>query len=247
MAQPFERLRSGIAVACLVGIPTVSMSDEAFDEKVRQTLLNNPEIVLEVFAILERKTEDRERRQDLALIGSVARDLFELPDDHDAEIGPVLVEFVDYQCGYCRRAEAELAALKAEHPEIDMKLMQFPILGEQSVELARLALATRNLYGEEQYHLFNDVVLQGGEAAVSNIDRFLSELGFDVEALREAAASPEIDEELAATHELARKLNISGTPGFVTPSQIHRGFATAEVLAQSALRHLQVSEDVQTQ
>ena len=247
MAQPFERLRSGIAVACLVGIPTVSLSDEAFDEKVRQTLLNNPEILLEVFAILERKTEDRERRHDLALIGSVARDLFELPDDHDAEIGPVLVEFVDYQCGYCRRAAAELAALKAEHPEIDMKLMQFPILGEQSVELARLALATRNLHGEEQYHLFNDVVLQGGEAAVSNIDRFLSELGFDVEALREAAASPEIDEELVATHELARKLNISGTPGFVSPSQIHRGFATAEVLAQSALRHLQVSEDVQAQ
>ena len=247
MVQPFEWLKNGIAVGCLVGIPTISLSDEAFDEKVRQTLLNNPEIVLEVFAILEQKNEERERRQDFGLIGSVASELFELPDDEDAVIGPVVVEFVDYQCGYCRRAEAEVSALKAEHPEIEVKLIQFPILGEKSVELARLALATRNLYGEEQYHLFNDVMLQGGDVAVRSPDRFISEMGFDVEALREAAASPEIDAELVASQEMARKLNISGTPGFVTPSRIHRGFVTTDVLVESANWHLQADTALQTQ
>ena len=231
-------LRSSVLIVG-VWLGQAAQADEVFDEKVRQALLNNPEIVLEVFAILERKNEERERRQDLGLIGSVASELFAIPDDEDAVIGPVVVEFVDYQCGYCRRAEAEVAALRSEHPEIEVRLLQFPILGEQSVEMARLALATRNLYGEEQYHLFNDVMLQGGDAAVNNLDRFLSEMGFDVEALREAAASPEIDEELAATHELARKLKISGTPGFVTPSRIHRGYTVAADLAQSALWHLQ--------
>lgn len=218
----------------LTAMPAVA--DDAFDQQVRDTLLRNPQIMLEVFAILEKQNDERERRADALLIETARDDLFGNGADGVGSNAPVVVEFVDYQCAYCRRAESELQKLKDSNPEIVIKVIQLPILGDQSVELARIALAAKELYGEESYLALNDAFLQGGETAVHNVDRFLEAMGYDAAALRLAADGDDIEQELVTAHGLARRLQISGTPGFVTRTQIHRGFVAAQELAESALR-----------
>ncbi len=209
---------------------------EAFDEQVRDALLRNPEIVLEVFAILERQNDERQAQKDAAVLDAVSEMLF---GDVDQELGqgtPVMIEFVDYNCSYCRRAEEEVLAVLEANETVVLKVLQLPILGDSSVEAARLAYAAKLIYGEEKYLEINRALLEGGALAMQNLDGFLAAMGFDPDALREAADDPQIDDHLTTTRELARRLNITGTPGFITRTRIHRGFVAADELTESALK-----------
>ena len=230
-------MRNGLCLAILLNTSAGALlADPAFDAQVRETLLRKPEIILEVFAVLERQNDERQRQKDAALISSVADDLFAEIANVADNSAPIVVEFVDYNCAYCRRSEVEVEQLLASHPSVQLKVVQFPILGEQSVEVARLALAAQLIYGEETYQEISRALLQGGAPAMQNVDGFLSEMGFDVAELRAGSADPRIDHILNTTSEIARRLNITGTPGFVTKTQIHRGFVPADALTESALR-----------
>ena len=220
---------------CLIAAP--AQADESFDLQVRDALLRNPEIVLEVFAILEKRQDERAAARDQALLRELAEELFgALGGTDEAGQKPVLIEFVDYNCSYCRRAEAEVTKALAANPEIELRLLQLPILGPSSVDAARMAYAAKLTFGDETYRRINDALLQGGAPAMSNLDAFLDEMGFDVAALRAASLDPRVDEHLETTHGLARRLGITGTPGFVTRTAIHRGFVGSDELIESALR-----------
>lgn len=212
------------------------MADESFDAKVRDALLRNPEIVLEVFAILERQNDERQALKDAALLDTVSELLFADIDADRGQETPIVVEFVDYNCAYCRRAGDEVESVLAENDNVVLKVLQFPILGDNSVEAARLAYAAKILYGEDKYLEINKALLEGGAPAMQNLDGFLAAMGFDPNALRHAADDPQIDDHLTTTRELARRLNITGTPGFITRTRIHRGFVAADELTKSALR-----------
>ncbi len=231
-----------VALGAATGAEGLEDDQAIFDQRVRDVLIRNPEIVLEVFAILEAKNDARERQRDAALIATSREALFKPAIDEAGQIKPVVVEFVDYNCAYCRRAEAEVATTLEANPDIELVILQYPILGEQSVDAARIALAAKLLYGDAEYLRLNEALLQGGAPAMERIDHFLSAMGFNVAELRAKAGSPEIDDILTTTHELARRLNISGTPGFVTRTQIHRGFVPADALTESALRHVNAED-----
>jgi len=227
---------SKTAFGLAIAIASSASADEQFDAQVRDTLLRNPEIILEVFAILERKNDEKQVQRDNALLDRVWDVLFEDVDAQNGSGTPVIVELVDYNCSYCRRAEEEVASVLSMNSNVVLKVLQFPILGESSLEAARLAYAAKLLYGEETYLAVNKALLEGGPAAIQNLDRFMVAMGFDVDALREAAVDPRVDDHLNTTRALARRLNISGTPGFITRTGIHRGFVEADELARSALR-----------
>ena len=211
---------------------TASLAQETatFDEHVRQALLRNPEIILEVFALLEDQQKADAAMGDQQIIDQYSVELF----GSDAEASDnILVEFVDYQCGYCRQSVPVVASLLADHPDVTLRVIELPILGEKSREYAAKMLAIKSLYGEDTYLEFHSLFLGGRGGELQNFDAVIAERGLSPQRVYEIALTAPIQETIAANLALAAAMGISGTPGFVTRSNIIRGFVQKPVLLQA--------------
>ena len=224
---PHRAAKSVLAVSAAAvffstaGADTVPETDSVFAARVRQVLLDHPEILLEVLDRLEQGNETALRPADTDLIAAYADRLFGTEDGS----APVLVEFFDYRCGYCRMSAPEVTALRNAMPSLRVVLRHYPILGDESRFLAEVVLGVREVYGEEAYlGLHDTLIADGGEIQV-DLMGYLQELGYDLDAIEAAAQAPAVQEDLAESFALARGLQITGTPAFVTRTAILRGYA----------------------
>ena len=218
-----------------------AMSEEertAFGEQVRAYLLENPEVIVEAIEILEQQQQQAAAFADLELVQANADALFNdgyswVGGNPDGDI--TLVEFMDYRCGYCRRAVPEVASLLAEDGNIRLVIKEFPILGEASVLSSRFAIATKQVAGDDAYKQVHDALLEfGGDVSEVTLRRLSDGLGLDSDAILAAMDSDAVSEEIAKTRELAQKLQISGTPSFVLGTEMLRGFLPADQMQQIA-------------
>lgn len=200
---------------------------EAFRTEVRAYLLEHPEVLTEAIQVLKDREALAEKKADLALIAANRERLFDgtnawVTGNPNGDV--TLVEFSDYRCGYCKRAHPELKELLQRDPNIRLVVREFPILGPDSMVAARVATAALNL-DRSKYGALNDGLMsfEGGltEAAVYQI---ADHAGYDIAALKELAASAEIEAQIGDTYNLARTLGLEGTPSFVLGNQIIRGY-----------------------
>lgn len=228
-----------VAFAPPVGADIVDMSDDeraAFREEVREYLLENPEVLMEAIAILERRQAEEQFAADEALVAEHAEALFA---DGTSWVGGnpegdvTVVEFIDYRCGYCRRAHPEMNDLVETDGGIRYVIKEFPILGEQSVLASQFAIATRNVAGDEAYKQVHDALMTlRADVTRPALERLAKDLGLDTDAILAAMAAPEVAEEISANHALAQAMGISGTPTFVVGDQMLRGYLPPEQMMQ---------------
>jgi len=141
-----------------------------------------------------------------------------------------IVEFFDYQCPYCKRVFPAVQTLLKTDGNIRYVFKEFPILGPQSVVAARAALAAWKL-DRDRYVPFHTALMQSrGRLSERKILDVAAEIGLDVERLRAAMADPGIDKVLARNAELARALDINGTPAFVIGEKVVPGAVDLETL-----------------
>ena len=118
---------------------------EQFGQQVREYLLQNPEIMIEVFSILDQRQEIAETQGDAVLI---ANNIDEIQNDGYSWVGGnpdgdiTMVEFLDYKCGYCRKAHKDVADLVKTDGNIKLVVKEYPILSEDSYNLSRAARVT---------------------------------------------------------------------------------------------------------
>ncbi len=209
-----------------------------FGAQVREYLLENPEVILEAINILEERNAVAEAQADKELVAANADELFNdgyswVGGNPDGDI--TLVEFMDYRCGYCRRAVPEVATLLAEDGNIRLVIKELPILGDASVASSRFAIATKQVAGDDAYKQVHDALLEfSGEPSEVTLRRISDGLGLDSNAIIAAMNSDEVTEEIAKTRDLAQKLRISGTPSFVLGTEMMRGYLPADQMLQIA-------------
>ncbi len=209
-----------------------------FGAQVREYLLENPEVIIEAINILEERNAAVEAQADKELVAAHADDLFNdgyswVGGNPDGDI--TLVEFMDYRCGYCRRAVPEVATLLAEDGNIRLVIKELPILGDASVVSSRFAIATKQVAGDDAYKQVHDALLEfSGEPSEVTLRRISDGLGLDSDAIIAAMDSDEVTEEIAKTRDLAQKLRISGTPSFVLGTEMLRGYLPADQMLQIA-------------
>ena len=209
-----------------------------FGAQVREYLLENPEVIIEAINILEQRNAAAEAAADVELVAANADELFNdgyswVGGNPDGDI--TLVEFMDYRCGYCRRAVPEVAQLLAEDGNIRLVIKEFPILGDASVVSARFAIATKQVAGDDAYKQVHDALLEfSGEPTEVTLRRISDGLGQDSDAIMAAMDSDSVTEEIAQTRELAQRMRISGTPSFVLGTEMLRGFLPADQMLQIA-------------
>lgn len=244
--KSLSRLLAGAATALVLALGTTpaqafdpaAMSDAeraAFGEQVRAYLMENPEVILEAVNLLEQRQAAAEATRDEAM---VAANLEELHNDGYSWVGGnpdgdiTLVEFMDYRCGYCRKAAPEVAKLLEADGNIRLVIKEFPILGEASVMASRFAVATKQVAGGDAYKQVHDALVElGGEPNEVTLRRLAEGLSLDADAILGAMDTEAVTEELLRTRALAQALSISGTPTFVMGDELLRGYLPADQLA----------------
>ena len=236
---PALALSIGLAVPALA--EEFSLTDmteaqaDAFGEAVRAYLLENPEVIMEAVAVLERRDAAAQVANDAALVSTNYSEIFEDPMSHvggnpDGDV--TFVEFVDYKCGYCRKAFPELQALLEADGNIRLVLKEFPILGEESLLGARYAVSAKLIGGDEAYGPLHDAMMtMRGNITADSLVALADDLGLDGAAYLDGMSDPQVDAVIAANHDLASRLQISGTPTFVIGEQLVRGYVPLEAMA----------------
>ena len=208
-----------------------AMSDSertAFRAEIRAYLLDNPEVIMEAVAALEEAQNQAQAQSDIALVQANAADIFDdgyswVGGNPDGDI--TLVEFLDYRCGYCRRAHGEVAQLLESDGDIRLIVKELPILGEQSLLASRFAIAAKQVAGDAEYKILNDALMtMNGDVSETSLRRLSDTLGFDSDAIIAAMDSDAVTQEIARTRALAQRLQINGTPTFVMEDQLLRGY-----------------------
>lgn len=204
-------------------------------EAVRAALLARPEILAETAQALQAKQESSDRQDSVALVEANRDALFGAggPAFGNPSGSKVVVEFFDYQCGFCRKAQPELMKAAEADPELKVIVRDLPILGEGSVAAAKAAIAAgmQNLY----MPMHDALLRQPLPLDEGRIIEAAREAGADLERLRADMASEAVEAAVRDGQELARRLGINGTPSFAAlGSGILKGFGNAERFAEFA-------------
>jgi protein-disulfide isomerase len=215
------------------------MTDEeraAFRDEVRAYLLENPEVIVEAMTELQLREDAAAADRDLQLLAEHGAAIFQSEADWvggNPEGDITLVEFMDYRCGYCRKAYQEVEELVKTDGNIRFVLKEFPILGEESLLSSQFAIAVRLLYGDAAYKTAHDALIAlRGEATMDSLSRLAQELGHDPAAVTGKMGSDEVKAVITANHELATTLEINGTPTFVMEKTMVRGYVPLDGMRQ---------------
>ena len=201
---------------------------EIFREEVRAFLLDDPQVIMDAVAVLEQRQQQAQLQADLTLVSDNADDIFDdgysfVGGNPDGDI--TLVEFLDYRCGFCKRAHGEVAKLLETDGNIRLVVKEFPILGEQSLLASRYAVATKQIAGNDAYKALNDALMAtNGDVNMRTLNRMASTFGLDSAAIEARMGSDEVTAEIQRTRALAQRLQITGTPTFVLQDELLRGF-----------------------
>ena len=203
---------------------------------IKDILMNNPEILMEAQTALETKMEKIQSERMAVAIKDNSAEIFRpaaSPVVGNSNGDVTVIEFFDYNCGYCKKALPDVARLIDKDRKVKLIPKEFPILAKGSEEASRVALAAK---AQGKYWEFHRAMLESqGQANEASALRIAEKLGLDMARLKKDMASPEVKKEIDDTRKLAAKLGIQGTPHFLVGEHIIPGAPEnlGELLAQN--------------
>ena len=226
-----------LTVAAPAGTSAVAqetLDRSAVESIVREYLLANPDLLYEMQAAYEAKQKAEQAAKSAAVLEARREDVFASP--YQTEIGNpdgdvTVVEFFDYNCGYCARALADMNALLADDPNLRFVLKEVPIIRPESVGAHRVSLAVFKLAPEKYAEFHNRLFAVQGVKTDQAALEVATDLGIDRDALRKAANDDSITDAFREATQLAEALGVSGTPSYVIGDEFVFGALGADVLA----------------
>ena len=234
----------GVSALALI-LAVVALIKPPCSSSLEKWVKGNPEVIDETMKEYYQKKDAERRAEERAQPKKAPADLVEkiIADKTNYSLGNpkgkfVIIEFFDYNCGWCKRTNAALkeALAKSEAKNIRWIPVDTPIFGEDSERIARFVLAA----GEQgKYAAMHDAVgeYKGrvDEAALMSIAK---NIGVDAEKMKKAAEGQKIKDKLAANREFTKALKIGGVPMLIVNGDIHPGALFGEeldeVVAESA-------------
>lgn len=189
------------------------------EQVIKDYLMKNPEVIRDAVTELELKEKTAEADARRKIITDPQGPLFTAPLQEVVgnPAGKLtLIEFFDYNCGYCRKTLGDIARLMKEYPDLKVVLKDYPILSDKSIEAAAVALALRKQFDGTKFWEFHQRLLSShGAVGREEALAVAKDMGADMDKLTKDAASPEIKKDLEDNDHLGQKLALNGTPSFV--------------------------------
>src|ERR1700719_3701776 len=228
----FRLLVPALFALAFVGAPVAAPAQSFTDTQrsdieaiVKNYLIGHPEVLEEAMNELSKRQAADEAAKHEASVAKNADEIFNSPrgvvlGNKDGDV--TFVEFFDYNCGYCKRAMADMLELMKTDPKLKVVLKEFPVLGRGSVEAAQVAVAARMQDPAGKKYLdFHQKLLGGrGQADKAHAMAAAKEAGFDMAKLEKDISSPEVRATLEENFKLAEEMGMNGTPSYVIGKQV---------------------------
>jgi protein-disulfide isomerase len=192
---------------------------------IKNYLVAHPEVVEDAMTELSKRQAAADTEKHEATIAKNSDAIFNSPrgvtiGNKDGDV--TFVEFFDYNCGYCKRAMADMLDLMKTDPKLKVVLKEFPVLGPGSVEAAQVAVAARMQDpAGKKYLEFHQKLLGGrGQADKARAMAAAKDAGFDMARLEKDITSPEVRATIEENFKLAEDMGMNGTPSYVIGKQI---------------------------
>jgi protein-disulfide isomerase len=241
MTKLTKILTGAVAAILLMQAPPVAADEFSAPQKreieriIKEYLVSHPEVLQDVVAELEKRQAAAELEKSRAAIAGNAAPLFN--SSRQVVLGNpggnvTFVEFFDYNCGYCKRALADMLALLNTDPNLKVVLKEFPVLGPGSVEAAKVAVAVRMQDKDGKKYLeFHQKLLGGrGQADKARALAVAAEIGLDVKRIESDMDSEEAKATIEESLKLGEALGLSGTPSYVIGSDVVVGAVGVDAL-----------------
>lgn len=208
-------------------------SDDHIREVVKDYLVKNPEVMLEVQEALNNKIEQKNTENRSSTIIGMKDEIFNSSDDGilgnpNGKIS--LVEFFDYNCGYCKKSYPDIQALIKGDPDLRIVLKDFPVLGDDSVKAHIVARAFMKLMPMKFAAFHNQMMTSEGRANEEKAIKIAVKLGVDEKQLRQTMKDPDIQQVFMKNGKLAYLLDINGTPSYILGNEVLVGAVGENVL-----------------
>ena len=242
--RPF-RLFAAVSIAlALVGAPVVVFAQSFSDTQrsdieaiIKNYLVSHPEVLEEAMAELTKRQTAAEAQKHEESISKNASLIFNSPrgvtlGNKDGDV--TFVEFFDYNCGYCKRAMADMLDLMKNDSKLKVVLKEFPVLSDGSVDAAKVAVAVRMQDPTGKKYLDFHQKLLGGRGAADKARALAAakDAGLDMARLEKDLTSPEVKATLEENLKVAESLGMNGTPSYVIGKQVVIGAVGAEALRE---------------
>ncbi len=192
---------------------------------IKNYLVSHPEVLQQAMDALDQRQKAADADKARATIRDNKTAIFNSP--HQVVLGNpkgnvTLVEFFDYNCAFCKRALNDMLDLLKTDPDLKFVLKEFPVLGEGSVEAARVAVAARMQDSTgKKYIEFHQKLLGGrGPADKARALAVAKEVGFDMPRIEKDMTSDEVKQTINENMRLADALGVNGTPSYVVGEEV---------------------------
>ncbi len=206
------------------------------EEVLAKWVENNPQAIINSVANMQRKMVEDQMKAAQKNIGPKKDELFN--DKNSPSYAPkgynvTIVEFFDYNCGYCKKSNEIIESLLKLDSKIRIVYKEFPILGASSEEISTIALAV-NIADPSSYKKFHDALMESGANTKEDVMKIANNNGVNVAKVESILKShkDKIASMINANRLLGSSIGINGTPGFVIGEELIPGAASLESLQQ---------------
>ena len=213
------------------------LNNEQNDDHIRQVvkdyLIKNPEVMLEVQDALNDKQEKKIAESQTLTLQSKKDEIFNSPND--AVLGNpkgsvTLVEFFDYNCGYCKKSYPDLENLIKSDPKLRVVIKDFPILGPDSVKAHIVARAVMKIMPEKYAEFHKELLTIPGRSNEEKAIKIAVKLGVDEQKLRSTMQDESLQQAFVDNGQLAYALGINGTPSYILGNNVLVGAVGENIL-----------------
>ncbi len=212
-----------------------SINEEQIKNMIEKYILENPEIIIESLEKFTSNQKEKERESFVNILNNFydTKVYESLPRIGNIDSNLIIIEFVDYNCGYCKKTLPTIAKLIKNFDNIQIVFIDYPILSESSEIAARASLAANEQNAYFEYH----TILLNNRKSINEatLYKIAKELSLDIEKFKKDMSSEKIKNNIIKNVKFANSLKIRGTPTFIIGSQILPGAYDYEKLKKIIL------------
>ena len=241
MTTTITNLRRIALVAILAAFPltpAIALDDTEkvqIEQIIRDYLLKNPEIMVEVQQALEAKQQSQAKERATKALVENKDAIFE--SANQGVIGNTngdvtVVEFFDYNCSFCQRAMQDMNALLEGDQKLKFVMKELPILSAGSVDASRVSTAVYRLYPEQYGEFHNQLLGLQGQKDGKRAAQIAATMGMDITKIEAESQKDDVVDAFREANELANALGINGTPSYVIGDEVVFGALGEQVLRE---------------
>ena len=192
---------------------------------VREYIQKNPKIILdsvEDYSRGQKRVDSQKQQEAIKKHMGWLEDNKMLPVAGNPEGDVTIVEFFDYNCGYCKKAMDDVLTLLNDDKKVKFVFVETPILGKTSELAAKWAMAAQEQDAYLEYHVA--LMKHRGPLSELSLQTIAKKVGLDIEKIKKDAASDRVAKKVREKSNKAAEMGISGTPAFIIDGQLYGGY-----------------------